>query len=137
MATAVLCAALVATTWVWAPQFAALAYATLLGAIVAVSWFAFSRHGLLIEPTYPAFSAAAVYFTGISTLYAVKRHQERAIRSAFGRFVSPAVVARLAEHPENLQLGGQQRQLTLLFLRHTIFARPFPRGFPRSNSRIS
>ena len=37
------------------------------------------------------------------------------IRSAFGRFVSPAVVARLAEHPENLQLGGQQRDLTLMF----------------------
>ena len=37
------------------------------------------------------------------------------IRSAFGRYVSPAVVARLAEHPEHLQLGGQQRDLTLMF----------------------
>jgi adenylate cyclase len=80
-----------------------------------VSWFAFSRHGVLIEPTYPAFSAAAVYFTGVSTLYAVKRHQEREIRSAFGRFVSPAVVARLAEMPGALELGGLQRELTLLF----------------------
>jgi adenylate cyclase len=86
-----------------------------VGAIVAVSWFAFSRYGLLIEPTYPAFSAAAVFFTGVSTLYAVKRHQEREIRSAFGRFVSPAVVARLAEMPGALQLGGLQRELTLLF----------------------
>jgi adenylate cyclase len=59
---------------------------------VSSRWFAFSRHGILIEPTYPAFSAAAVYFAGVSTLYAVKRHQEREIRSAFGRFVSPAVV---------------------------------------------
>ena len=79
---------------------AGLAFAAVVGAIVAVSWFAFSRHGVLIEPTYPAFSAAAVYFTGVSTLYAVKRHQEREIRSAFGRFVSPAVVARLAESRE-------------------------------------
>jgi adenylate cyclase len=86
-----------------------------VAAIVAASWFAFSRAGLLIEPTYPAFSAAAVYFTGVSTLYAVKRHQEREIRSAFGRFVSPAVVARLAEMPGALELGGLQRQLTLLF----------------------
>ena len=45
----------------------------------------------------------------------MKRHQEREIRSAFGRFVSPAVVARLAEMPEALELGGLQRQLTLLF----------------------
>jgi adenylate cyclase len=115
MATAVICAALVVTTWFLGPYLAALAFAAVVGAIGAVSWFAFSRHGLLIEPTYPAFSAAAVYFTGVSTLYAVKRHQESAIRSAFGRFVSPAVVARLAEMPGALELGGLQRELTLLF----------------------
>jgi adenylate cyclase len=115
MATALICAVLVATTWLLGPYLAALVYAAVLAAIVAVSWFAFSRHGLLIEPTYPAFSAAAVYFTGVSTLYAVKRHQEREIRSAFGRFVSPAVVARLAEMPGALELGGLQRELTLLF----------------------
>ena len=45
----------------------------------------------------------------------MKRHQERAIRSAFGQFVSPAVVARLAEMPGALELGGLQRELTLLF----------------------
>ncbi len=115
MATAVLCAAIIATTWALAPQFAALIFAALVCAIVAVSWFAFARLGLLVDPTYPAFSTAAVYFTGVSTLYAVKRHQEREIRSAFGRFVSPAVVARLAEMPGALELGGLQRQLTLLF----------------------
>ena len=115
IATGLICATLVATTWMLAPYLAALVFAAVVGAIVAVSWFAFSRHGLLIEPTYPAFSAAAVYFTGVSTLYAVKRHQEREIRSAFGRFVSPAVVARLAEMPGALELGGLQRELTLLF----------------------
>ena len=115
IATALICAALVVTTWFLGPYLAALAYGAVLAAIVAVSWFAFSRHGILIEPTYPAFSAAAVYFTGVSTLYAVKRHQEREIRSAFGRFVSPAVVARLAEMPGALELGGLQRELTLLF----------------------
>ena len=115
MATALLSAALVATTWAFAPQIAALVFAAVVCAIVAVSWLAFARGGLLIDPTYPAFSAAAVYFTGVSTLYAVKRHQEREIRAAFGRFVSPAVVARLAEMPGALELGGLQRQLTLLF----------------------
>jgi len=115
MGTALICAVLVATTWILAPHLAALVFAAVLAGIVAVSWFAFSRHGLLIEPTYPAFSAAAVFFTGVSTLYAVKRHQEREIRSAFGRFVSPAVVARLAEKPGALELGGLQRELTLLF----------------------
>ena len=35
----------------------------------------------------------------VGQLYSEKRQQVSEIRSAFGRFVSPAVVARLAEHP--------------------------------------
>jgi adenylate cyclase len=115
MATAVLCAALVAVTWIFAPHTAALIFVGILAAIAATSWSAFARFGLLIDPTYPAFASGLVFFTGVSTLYAVKRHQEREIRSAFGRFVSPAVVARLAEMPGALELGGLQRELTLLF----------------------
>jgi adenylate cyclase len=37
------------------------------------------------------------------------------VRQAFGRFVSPAVVQRLAENPDKLILGGENRELTLLF----------------------
>ena len=37
------------------------------------------------------------------------------MRQAFGRFVSPAVVQRLAENPDKLILGGENRELTLLF----------------------
>ena len=70
----------------------------------------------------PAFSAALVYFTGVSTLYAVKRRREREkkIAPTFGRFVSPAVVARLAEMPEALELGGLRRAADPAVLRHPI-----------------
>jgi len=84
-------------------------------AICAVSWLAFTRHGLLIDPVSPSLSAGFVFLAGVGQLYGEKRQQVQEIRSAFGRFVSPAVVARLAEHPENLQLGGQQRELTIMF----------------------
>ena len=48
-------------------------------------------------------------------LYGQKRRQLNETRSHFGRFVSPAVVARLAEHPDAVRLGGEQRTLTLMF----------------------
>ncbi len=79
------------------------------------SWTAFAAHGVLFNPVGPAGTAAFVFLAGVGQLYSEKRQQVHEIRSAFGRFVSPAVVARLAEHPENLQLGGQQRDLTLMF----------------------
>jgi adenylate cyclase len=85
------------------------------GAMAWASWLAFSRHGVLLDPLAPAFSSGLAFTAGVVFLYNQKRAQVNEIRSAFGRFVSPAVVARLAEHPENLQLGGLQRELTLMF----------------------
>ncbi len=115
VASAVVTLALVAATPL-VPVFGS----TLLGAIAAgalawASWLAFIRHGVLLDPVAPSFFSGLVFLTGVATLYSQKRRQVTEIRSAFGRFVSPAVVARLAEQPENLQLGGQQRPLTLMF----------------------
>ena len=80
-----------------------------------VSWNAFASHGMLFDPVIPSLSSGFVFLAGVGQLYGQKRQQVHEIRSAFGRYVSPAVVARLAEHPEHLQLGGQQRELTLMF----------------------
>jgi adenylate cyclase len=95
-------------------------WTALLGLIAAcvmgyVSWNAFTSHGVLFDPVIPSLSAGFVFLAGVGQLYGQKRQQVHEIRSAFGRYVSPAVVARLAEHPEHLQLGGQQRDLTLMF----------------------
>ncbi len=86
-----------------------------VAAMVGGSWWAFTRKGLLIDPVFPSLSAGAVFLTGVLALYALKQSQERHVRQAFGRFVSPAVVHRLAENPDRLILGGENRELTLLF----------------------
>ncbi len=70
---------------------------------------------MLFDPLGPSLSAGFVFLAGVGQLYSQKRQQVNEIRSAFGRYVSPAVVARLAEHPEQLQLGGEQRDLTVMF----------------------
>jgi adenylate cyclase len=93
----------------------ALAGLLLTAALSYLSWIAFTQHGVLFNPVAPALTAGFVFLSGVGQLYSEKRQQVQEIRSAFGRFVSPAVVARLAEHPENLQLGGQQRDLTVMF----------------------
>jgi adenylate cyclase len=70
---------------------------------------------VLINPLSPSIAAGFVFLAGVGQLYGQKRQQVSEIRSAFGRYVSPAVVARLAEHPEHLQLGGEKRDLTIMF----------------------
>ena len=86
-----------------------------VAALGYVSWNGFTQHGVLFDPVVPSLQAGFVFLAGVGQLYGQKRQQVNEIRSAFGRYVSPAVVARLAEHPENLQLGGQQRDLTVMF----------------------
>ena len=95
----------------WTALFGMAAAAGLAG----LSWNAFTQHGVLFDPVLPSLSSGFVFLAGVGQLYGEKRQQVNQIRSAFGLYVSPAVVARLAEHPENLQLGGQQRDLTLMF----------------------
>ena len=47
--------------------------------------------------------------------YIREEQQKRQIRSAFGQYLSPALVDRLADNPDQLVLGGETRDLTLLF----------------------
>ena len=115
LAGAVLSSVFVAAIPVIPALWGALLGAVASAAMAAVSWLAFSRQGVLLDPITPSLSSGLVFLAGVVALYSQKRRQVGEIRSAFGRFVSPAVVARLAEHPENLQLGGLQRQLTVMF----------------------
>jgi adenylate cyclase len=83
-------------------------------AVVALSWLAY-RNGLLIDPVYPALALIAVYLVGSLTSYVRSEADRARIRSAFGYYVSPAVVEELAQEPGRLKLGGETRDVTLLF----------------------
>jgi adenylate cyclase len=86
-----------------------------VAAMVAASWLAFVKFGVLIDPVSPSIFSGMIFLAGILALYGQKRNQLSQMQSLFGRFVSSTVVSRLAEQPESVQLGGAQRTLTLMF----------------------
>lgn len=47
--------------------------------------------------------------------YIVEGRQKSYIKSAFGKYISPLVVEELIKHPESLQLGGEERKLSIFF----------------------
>lgn len=53
----------------------------------------------------------------LSTKQISKRHLEmtRTIRSAFEKFLSPKLVEQMLQHPDQLKLGGEKRELTVFF----------------------
>ncbi|MFO1116635.1 MAG: adenylate/guanylate cyclase domain-containing protein [Beijerinckiaceae bacterium] len=97
------------------PFFGALIGIAAIGGVGAVGWFAFSSHGVLLDPLYPSLTVAVSYLAGLVELFRFERSQKAQVKNAFGRFVSPAVVERLASSPDRLALGGEARTITLMF----------------------
>ena len=78
-------------------------------------WLAYDHLGLLLDPLYPAL--ALLLLLAIATFYVYRQVevQRAEVRRAFSRYVSPDVVADLIADPGKLELGGEVRELTLLF----------------------
>jgi adenylate cyclase len=83
--------------------------------LVGTSWFYYWQYRLLIDPTYPLLSTTAIYLTLIFFSFVREQKQRRQIRSAFTRYLSPALVEQLAQAPERLVLGGEEREMTVMF----------------------
>ena len=82
---------------------------------LGASWYFYVQDRLLLDFTYPLFSSALVYLTLVFSNYASEQAQRRRIRSAFGQYLSPSLVEQLAQSPEKLVLGGEEREMSILF----------------------
>jgi adenylate cyclase len=79
------------------------------------SFISFDRAKVLLDPTFPSLALIGVYFVGTLALWRADRIARQRIRLAFGKFLAPAVVDRLAADPRGLVLGGETRELTIMF----------------------
>jgi adenylate cyclase len=83
--------------------------------LIGTSWYFYVHDRLLIDFTYPLLSTTLIYLTLIFTSFVREQAQRRQIRSAFGRYLSPALVEQLGQSPERLVLGGEEREMTIMF----------------------
>ena len=82
---------------------------------IAVGWYAYSAAQILVDPVYPALVVLVVYMSSSLINFLNSENQRRQIRSAFGQYLSPTLVEQLADDPSRLKLGGETREMTLLF----------------------
>ena len=97
-------------------QYSALIGAAVLAAGIAASWFAFAHFGLLFDPIYPSLSVVSVYLAVLGVLYVATDKEKRFVRRAFGQYLAPELLAKLESAPQMMRLGGETRQLTLMFM---------------------
>jgi adenylate cyclase len=79
------------------------------------SWYAYTEYNLLLDPVFPSIVGILIYLSSSAVLFLRTETERRHVRHAFGRYLAPAIVEHLAEHPERLTLGGETRDLTIMF----------------------
>ncbi|MFO7477689.1 MAG: adenylate/guanylate cyclase domain-containing protein [Methyloceanibacter sp.] len=89
--------------------------AVAIAAVIGVSWYAFDVFGWLVDPIYPAMALAAIYLAGTLFVFLRTERERNRVRNAFSHYMAPALVERLAGDPTRLKLGGETRDMTLLF----------------------
>ncbi|MDB5518193.1 MAG: adenylate cyclase [Tardiphaga sp.] len=87
----------------------------IVAAMIGTSWYYYVQQRLLFDFTYPLMSSLSIYLTLVFSSYFREQAQRRRIRSAFGQYLSPALVEQLAQSPEKLKLGGEEREMTIMF----------------------
>ncbi|ODA68228.1 Adenylate cyclase 1 [Methyloligella halotolerans] len=93
---------------------ALIAIAAIAG-VVGFSWYAYDSLGWLVDPVFPSLALIAIYLTGSLLMFLRTEHERNRVRNAFSHYMAPALVERLAADPARLKLGGEMRNMTLLF----------------------
>lgn len=82
--------------------------------ILISGWF-FNQFGFLVNIVYPLLTIVALY-TSLTLFYYITEERERKkIRGAFSYYVSSSVVNEMLKSPERLKLGGDKKDLSVLF----------------------
>ncbi len=87
----------------------------IVGLSFAGAYYAYRQWGLLFDPTFASFSILAMFFLTVILNFIRIEADRRQVREAFGLYISPSFMAEIAKNPDKLKLGGEVKELTVLF----------------------
>jgi len=87
----------------------------LLGFLYYASSYVFSHYGVLLDGIFPIVALAIVYAHTYTVKFVSELNQKLQIKKQFGTYLSPAMVDKLQKNPELLKLGGETRELSIMF----------------------
>lgn len=93
-------------------------YAAIIVMAVASYFLAnelFSRYKYLLDVTFPLLTVTLVFSHGYVVKFLSELKQKLQIKKQFGTYLSPALVEKLQKNPELLRLGGESRELSIMF----------------------
>jgi adenylate cyclase len=96
-------------------RFSIIYIAVLLGGYFYLPVYLFASKGILFDVTFNVFAIALIYIHIFTAKYISEYLQKQQIKKQFGTYLSPDLVAQLQRQPELLTLGGDSRELSIMF----------------------
>ena len=87
----------------------------ILGGYLYLPMYLFASKGILLDVTFNVIAIAIIYMHIYTAKYISEYLQKQQIKKQFGTYLSPDLVARLQRQPELLKLGGESRELSIMF----------------------
>jgi adenylate cyclase len=90
-------------------------YAFIVVGISAASYYLFKTELQLWDASYIVLAISVVYGHLVFNNFAREFRLKQQIKKQFGTYLSPALVEKLQKNPELLRLGGETRELSIMF----------------------
>lgn len=87
----------------------------LMGCMFLGSWQMYKTEGILLDPVYPSVALSMLFLVSSLLSYVRSEADRQRVRQAFGLYISPAFMEELANDPDKLKLGGEVKDLTVMF----------------------
>ena len=92
-----------------------IAFLAIIASVVGASKGAFIHYSYLLDCIFPVLCLGIVYLHVFTVKFITELNQKLQIKKQFGTYLSPALVEKLQKNPELLQLGGDSRELSIMF----------------------
>ena len=89
--------------------------AVLYSGTVYASYLVFHRYSLLGDASWAVITLTVVGFHSVFNRFILEFQQKQQIKKQFGSYLSPDMVAQLQKDPGLLKLGGDSRELSIMF----------------------
>jgi adenylate cyclase len=92
-----------------------IAVIALISGVYFGSRYLFQGYSFLLDASFPIIGLVLVYVHSYTVKFLSELKQKLQIKKQFGTYLSPAMVERLQKNPELLKLGGETRELSIMF----------------------
>lgn len=83
--------------------------------IFSSGYYLFAHRGIWINITYPSLNMLLIFIVVTAFNYAVEEKYARRIRAMFSSYATERLVNELIKNPDMARLGGERREITILF----------------------